>query len=140
MNEISNFIYNNYSPFQTLYSSAEYENIFKFYHKNIKKIVYLNKGLPQAAALYINISDNVLQDMKNKKIDTTTVKGMNILLNDYGNNLFFILLCSTGKNIKGILLCLNKIVNNEKAKTVSWYSLDRTQLNIFKMRRDNGNN
>lgn len=140
MIEVNDFIYKNYPVLQTMYSSAEYENIFKFYHKNIKKYVFIDKGLPQAAALYTNISDNTLQRMVTKEINTATVEGMNILLNDNGNNVFFLMLCSTGNNSKGILLCLDKIINDEKARTVCWYSFDRTKLNIYKTRCNDDNN
>ena len=129
MNRITEHIYNNY-PNLTL-NKAHLENMYENWKD---RFVVIENSKIDLVAFYFKLTDELLEDLKNKKLDLTKEEGCNIAFISNGDNVHFVLCVSDG--IRPIRQGIRFTINKENPKTVSWYNQDMTKLNVFNVRRE----
>lgn len=84
----------------------------------------------RSLAFFVRLSDENFDKLIDEELNTLKTDDMQICLNDNGHNIHFILLCSKVHNFEGIFQELKGIIEKENAKTVSWFTIDRSDLII----------
>ena len=126
---IAKFLWANYPEFNNRFNYQGVVQIMNMLPHRVK--TYEVRGELQAVALFFKLSDRNFNLLQKRVIDTSSITGVKRCIYDDGPNIHFFLLCSLGGNTFGIYKCLREIIRDEFAYTVSWYSLDRSKLNVY---------
>lgn len=140
MKEVVDFVYNNYPEIHSKITKEQVENLLKIYDRQV--IVVKEKGIftkekIKGVGFYLTLSDKTLREVKSGILDTGNPNNAVYLLGDIGRNIHFVFIVIK-EGIKTILKGMKEVIKREKAKTVSWYSEDRSRFHCYNLGGNNG--
>ena len=126
---IVDFIYNGYH--QLKLDKDMLRNFVDSYKD--KFLIEYKDGNVTLVLFYLNITDETLQDLVDKKINIADEIVFKQCLSEEGNNIHFGFV--VGKGMRPILKNLKLLIKKNQPNTVSWYEPNMKRLQLFNTRR-----
>ena len=133
MLELAKWIYENYPGMKRMMPFWKFLSILDRYEDRIAVIEDEN-GKFKGAAIYVRLTDEVLNDILLGNLSMTSVEDMEEILAEEGKNIHFIRVIADGP--RTILKGLKQVIAKENPDTVSWYKPDMDGIHFVYSRRE----
>ncbi len=117
--ELVDFIWDNYHAVQVL-TKEKIDTLLKQYANRV--IIVRELGTLKGVGFYLKLTDDTYRDLKGKIITLRSGETLKMCLSENGNNIHFGFAIADG--FKTMMKGLRQVIENEKPKTISWYSPD----------------
>jgi hypothetical protein len=133
MSEIADFLMDNYySKYRGEKAGVvpTLEQLEQSITNHPDKFVIVRDDKIKGVAVFLTLSDETYQKLES--YDITQVDVVKMLLEEYGRNVHFVLLCADGK--RTILAGMSQIRKKLHPKSISWWNPDFTNLHKLNLR------
>lgn len=127
--ELTDFIWDNYRVVQAQLKKEQIEALLRQYSDRV--IIVRELGDIKGIGFYLRLTDETFKQIREGVFDTTKIENAKICLDENGNNIFFAFVVAD--SFKTVMKGLRQVIENEKPKTVSWYSFDRKIFHNYRV-------